>query len=202
MVHMLTRIFERWDKWDGPIKQKIANYALCTLHHLCLISKYKKIFNTWSSHLGVLSLTPYSISILFSSLSLSFSHLPCAYIILNILNINYTLNSRGVGVLDKTSLKYVVVSLPVSLCIKLLHDVMNNSYRTFVRHITTCLVPWEHTCMYISHESIKHLHCLTHSDNEIFLNYFFFLFRICPLPISCPWLNKNAFKCVLMTHSL
>ncbi|KAK0084402.1 hypothetical protein PV325_007095 [Microctonus aethiopoides] len=42
MVHMLTRIFERWDKWDSPIKQKIANYALCTLHHLCLIKSGRK----------------------------------------------------------------------------------------------------------------------------------------------------------------
>ncbi|XP_034935304.1 cytosolic carboxypeptidase 1-like isoform X2 [Chelonus insularis] len=42
MVFMMTRIFDRWDKWDGPIRQKIASNALCTLHHLCSIKSGRK----------------------------------------------------------------------------------------------------------------------------------------------------------------
>ncbi|XP_057320034.1 cytosolic carboxypeptidase 1-like isoform X1 [Microplitis mediator] len=42
MVHMLMRVFERWDRWDGQLRQKIANYGLCTLHHLCLIKSGRR----------------------------------------------------------------------------------------------------------------------------------------------------------------
>ncbi|XP_044006986.1 cytosolic carboxypeptidase 1-like isoform X3 [Aphidius gifuensis] len=42
MVHSLTRIFERWDKYDNSIRLKIANYSLCTLHHLCSIKSGRR----------------------------------------------------------------------------------------------------------------------------------------------------------------
>ncbi|XP_020296791.1 cytosolic carboxypeptidase 1-like isoform X2 [Pseudomyrmex gracilis] len=36
MVHLLMRIFERWEKFDGQLRLKICNYALNTLQHLCV----------------------------------------------------------------------------------------------------------------------------------------------------------------------
>lgn len=39
MVHLLMRLFERWDRFDGQMRLKICNYALNTLQHLCAISK-------------------------------------------------------------------------------------------------------------------------------------------------------------------
>lgn len=40
IVHLLMRIFERWERFDGPMRLKICNYALNTLQHLCAISKF------------------------------------------------------------------------------------------------------------------------------------------------------------------
>lgn len=40
IVHLLMRIFERWERFDGPMRLKICNYALNTLQHLCVISKF------------------------------------------------------------------------------------------------------------------------------------------------------------------
>lgn len=40
MVHPLMRIFERWERFDGQMRLKICNYALNTLQHLCVISRY------------------------------------------------------------------------------------------------------------------------------------------------------------------
>ncbi|XP_063994671.1 cytosolic carboxypeptidase 1-like isoform X3 [Diachasmimorpha longicaudata] len=37
MVHLLMRIFDRWDRYDGSLRLKIANCALSTLYHLCSI---------------------------------------------------------------------------------------------------------------------------------------------------------------------
>ncbi|XP_074098473.1 cytosolic carboxypeptidase 1 isoform X4 [Cotesia typhae] len=42
LVHMLMRVFDRWDRWDGQLRQKVANYGLCTLHHLCLIKSGRR----------------------------------------------------------------------------------------------------------------------------------------------------------------
>ncbi|XP_011867871.1 PREDICTED: cytosolic carboxypeptidase 1-like isoform X4 [Vollenhovia emeryi] len=42
MVHLLMRIFERWERFDGQIRLKICNYALNTLQHLCIIKAGRK----------------------------------------------------------------------------------------------------------------------------------------------------------------
>ncbi|XP_039308179.1 cytosolic carboxypeptidase 1 isoform X8 [Solenopsis invicta] len=42
MVHLLMRIFERWERFDGQIRLKICNYALNTLQHLCVIKAGRK----------------------------------------------------------------------------------------------------------------------------------------------------------------
>ncbi|KAL6427330.1 hypothetical protein ACFW04_008713 [Cataglyphis niger] len=42
MVHLLMRIFERWDKLDGQMRLKICNHALNTLQHLCVIKAGRK----------------------------------------------------------------------------------------------------------------------------------------------------------------
>lgn len=40
LVHLLMRIFERWDRFDGPMRLKICNSTLITLQHLCVISEF------------------------------------------------------------------------------------------------------------------------------------------------------------------
>lgn len=40
MVYLLMRIFERWERFDGQIRLKICNYALNTLQHLCVTSRF------------------------------------------------------------------------------------------------------------------------------------------------------------------
>lgn len=40
MVHLLMRIFERWERFDGQMRLKICTYALNTLQHLCVISRF------------------------------------------------------------------------------------------------------------------------------------------------------------------
>jgi len=42
MVHLLMRIFERWERFDGQMRLKICNYALNTLQHLCIISRFTR----------------------------------------------------------------------------------------------------------------------------------------------------------------
>ncbi|XP_014480717.1 PREDICTED: cytosolic carboxypeptidase 1-like isoform X2 [Dinoponera quadriceps] len=42
IVHLLMRIFERWERFDGPMRLKICNYALNTLQHLCVIKAGRK----------------------------------------------------------------------------------------------------------------------------------------------------------------
>ncbi|XP_018402970.1 PREDICTED: cytosolic carboxypeptidase 1-like [Cyphomyrmex costatus] len=42
IVHLLMRIFERWERFDGQIRLKICNYALNTLQHLCVIKAGRK----------------------------------------------------------------------------------------------------------------------------------------------------------------
>ncbi|XP_043280030.1 cytosolic carboxypeptidase 1-like isoform X2 [Venturia canescens] len=42
MVHLLMRLFERWDRFDGQMRLKICNYALNTLQHLCAIKAGRK----------------------------------------------------------------------------------------------------------------------------------------------------------------
>ncbi|XP_011632077.1 cytosolic carboxypeptidase 1-like isoform X2 [Pogonomyrmex barbatus] len=42
MVHLLMRIFERWERCDGQMRLKICNYALNTLQHLCVIKAGRK----------------------------------------------------------------------------------------------------------------------------------------------------------------
>ncbi|XP_076668158.1 cytosolic carboxypeptidase 1 isoform X3 [Andrena cerasifolii] len=42
LTHLLMRIFERWERFDGPMRLKICNYALVTLQHLCVIKAGKK----------------------------------------------------------------------------------------------------------------------------------------------------------------
>ncbi|XP_071627062.1 cytosolic carboxypeptidase 1 isoform X2 [Temnothorax longispinosus] len=42
MVHLLMRIFERWERFDGQMRLKICNYALNTLQHLCVIKAGRK----------------------------------------------------------------------------------------------------------------------------------------------------------------
>ena len=39
IVYMLMRIFDRWDRFDGPLRLKICNNALNTLQHISTISK-------------------------------------------------------------------------------------------------------------------------------------------------------------------
>ncbi|XP_018303936.1 cytosolic carboxypeptidase 1 isoform X2 [Mycetomoellerius zeteki] len=42
VVHLLMRIFERWERFDGQIRLKICNYALNTLQHFCVIKAGRK----------------------------------------------------------------------------------------------------------------------------------------------------------------
>ncbi|XP_076751692.1 cytosolic carboxypeptidase 1 isoform X2 [Xylocopa sonorina] len=42
LVHLLMRIFERWERFDGPLRLKICNCALITLQHLCVIKAGRK----------------------------------------------------------------------------------------------------------------------------------------------------------------
>ncbi|KAG7201176.1 hypothetical protein KM043_003967 [Ampulex compressa] len=42
IVHLLMRIFERWEKFDGQMRLKICGYALNTLQHLCAIKAGRK----------------------------------------------------------------------------------------------------------------------------------------------------------------
>ncbi|XP_019887676.2 cytosolic carboxypeptidase 4 isoform X5 [Ooceraea biroi] len=42
MIHLLMRIFERWERYDGQMRLKICNYALNTLQHLCTIKAGRK----------------------------------------------------------------------------------------------------------------------------------------------------------------
>ncbi|XP_043794374.1 cytosolic carboxypeptidase 1-like isoform X5 [Apis laboriosa] len=42
LVHLLMRIFERWDRFDGPMRLKICNSTLITLQHLCVIKAGRK----------------------------------------------------------------------------------------------------------------------------------------------------------------
>ncbi|XP_018377160.1 PREDICTED: cytosolic carboxypeptidase 1-like isoform X2 [Trachymyrmex cornetzi] len=42
IVHLLMRIFERWERFDGQMRLKICNYALNTLQHLCVIKAGRK----------------------------------------------------------------------------------------------------------------------------------------------------------------
>ncbi|XP_032686214.1 cytosolic carboxypeptidase 1-like isoform X3 [Odontomachus brunneus] len=42
IVHLLMRIFERWERFDGPMRLKICNYALNTLQHLGVIKAGRK----------------------------------------------------------------------------------------------------------------------------------------------------------------
>ncbi|XP_033221250.1 cytosolic carboxypeptidase 4-like isoform X2 [Belonocnema kinseyi] len=42
IVHLLMRLFERWDRFDGQIRLKICNNALNTLQHLCAIKTGRK----------------------------------------------------------------------------------------------------------------------------------------------------------------
>ncbi|KAL0114719.1 hypothetical protein PUN28_011790 [Cardiocondyla obscurior] len=42
MIHLLMRIFERWERFDGQMRLKICNYALNTLQHLCVIKAGRK----------------------------------------------------------------------------------------------------------------------------------------------------------------
>ncbi|XP_076178312.1 cytosolic carboxypeptidase 1 isoform X2 [Ptiloglossa arizonensis] len=42
MVHLLMRIFERWERFDGQMRLKICNCALITLQHLCVIKAGRK----------------------------------------------------------------------------------------------------------------------------------------------------------------
>lgn len=39
MVHLLMRIFDRWERFDGELRLKISNGALNTLQHISSISK-------------------------------------------------------------------------------------------------------------------------------------------------------------------
>jgi len=43
MVHLLMRIFDRWEKFDGHMRLKICNYALNTLQHLSNTSRWLEI---------------------------------------------------------------------------------------------------------------------------------------------------------------
>ncbi|XP_017875220.1 cytosolic carboxypeptidase 1-like isoform X2 [Ceratina calcarata] len=42
LLYLLMRIFERWERFDGPMRLKISNYALITLQHLCVIKAGRK----------------------------------------------------------------------------------------------------------------------------------------------------------------
>ncbi|XP_018043707.1 PREDICTED: cytosolic carboxypeptidase 1-like [Atta colombica] len=42
IVHLLMRIFERWERFDGQMRLKICNYALNTLQHFCVIKAGRK----------------------------------------------------------------------------------------------------------------------------------------------------------------
>ncbi|XP_046434949.1 cytosolic carboxypeptidase 1-like isoform X4 [Neodiprion fabricii] len=42
LVHLLMRLFDRWERFDGPIRLKISNYCLNTLQHLCVIKSGRK----------------------------------------------------------------------------------------------------------------------------------------------------------------
>ncbi|XP_076636128.1 cytosolic carboxypeptidase 1 isoform X2 [Colletes latitarsis] len=42
MVHLLMKIFERWERFDGQMRLKICNSALITLQHLCIIKAGRK----------------------------------------------------------------------------------------------------------------------------------------------------------------
>ncbi|XP_043526563.1 cytosolic carboxypeptidase 1-like isoform X4 [Frieseomelitta varia] len=46
LVHLLMRIFERWERFDGPMRLKICNCALITLQHLCVIKAGRKAIKT------------------------------------------------------------------------------------------------------------------------------------------------------------
>ncbi|CAK9831033.1 Cytosolic carboxypeptidase 1 [Anthophora retusa] len=46
LVHLLMRIFERWERFDGPLRLKICNCALITLQHLCVIKAGRKAIKT------------------------------------------------------------------------------------------------------------------------------------------------------------
>ncbi|XP_048513203.1 cytosolic carboxypeptidase 1-like isoform X2 [Athalia rosae] len=39
LVNLLMRMFERWERFDGPNRLKISSYCLNTLQHICVISK-------------------------------------------------------------------------------------------------------------------------------------------------------------------
>lgn len=40
IVHLLMRIFERWERFDGQMRLKICNHALNTLQHFCATSRF------------------------------------------------------------------------------------------------------------------------------------------------------------------
>ncbi|XP_023289641.1 cytosolic carboxypeptidase 4 isoform X2 [Orussus abietinus] len=42
IVHSLMRIFERWNRFDGPMRLKICNYALNTMQHICMMKSGRK----------------------------------------------------------------------------------------------------------------------------------------------------------------
>ncbi|KZC12844.1 Cytosolic carboxypeptidase 1 [Dufourea novaeangliae] len=53
MMYLLMRIFDRWERFDGPLRLKICNYALISIQHLCVIKVGRKAIK-WNNGLQVL----------------------------------------------------------------------------------------------------------------------------------------------------